>query len=373
MMLFAPYVSAVPLVVLASVLTMTAIGMFEWEPLRLIPKTPLPDAIVLILTMVITVVADLITAVLAGFALAGFLFVYRMSELGVTNLLSSNRTGVLDPEDLERMRKHKIVAYDIEGPLFFGAARNFVREIERESSFRVIILNMTSVPVVDTTGALALEDIVDRLRRDKKKLIIAGLRKEVRTVLHRLGVSQKIGVGNFAGDLRRAVDYAVAHVTGQAERVHLGTYLSQDLILLDVEAESKEELFKLMAGRAAREKYVTDIVAFSRDLWEREESASTGLTNGVALPHSRSGSAGKVVVIAARLKSPLEYETLDGKPVRLVFMIAASSENDIYLRLLSMLAGAIGKTGVIDALLAADTTHDFYDILAHEIDHEDHP
>jgi PTS system fructose-specific IIA component len=162
-------------------------------------------------------------------------------------------------------------------------------------------------------------------------------------------------------------------VTGQAERVHLGTYLSQDLILLDVEVESKEELFKLMAGRAAREKYVTDIVAFSRDLWEREESASTGLTNGVALPHSRSGSAGKVVVIAARLKSPLEYETLDGKPVRLVFMIAASSENDIYLRLLSMLAGAIGKAGVIDALLAADTTHDFYDILAHEIDHEDHP
>ena len=96
------------------------------------------------------------------------------------------------------------MAYDIEGPLFFGAARNFVREIERESSYRVIILNMQSVPVIDTTGALALEDIVDRIRRDRKKLIIAGLRKEVRTVLHRLGVSQKIGVGNFAGDLRAA-------------------------------------------------------------------------------------------------------------------------------------------------------------------------
>lgn len=373
MMIFAPYVSAVPLVVLAAVLTMTAIGMFEWEPLKLLPRTPLPDAIVLVLTMVITVVADLITAVLAGFALAGFLFVYRMSEMGVTDLLAANRSGVLDDEEQDRMRKHKVVAYDIEGPLFFGAARNFVREIERESTFKVIILNMQNVPVIDTTGALALEDIVDRLQRDKKKLIIAGMRKEVRTVLHRLGVSQKIGVGNFAGDLHRAVEYAVGFATGQAERLHLGAYLSQDLILLDQDVDSKEELFKLMAVRAEREGYVSDLVAFSRDLWEREQTASTGLVNGVALPHSRSGSAGKIVVIAARLEKPLAYETLDGKPVRLVFMIAASSENDIYLRLLSLLARAIGRGDVIEKLLAAGSTHDFYDILAHEIDHEDHP
>jgi len=372
MMVLSPYVSAVPLVVLAAVLTMTAVGMFEWEPLRLLPKTPAPDAVVLLLTMVITVIADLITAVLAGFALAGFLFVYRMSELGVTNLLVANRAGLLKPDDLERLRKHRIIAYDIEGPLFFGAARNFVREIERESSYRVIILNMQSVPVIDTTGALALEDIVDRIRRDKKKLIIAGLRKEVRTVLHRLGVSQKIGVGNFAGDLRRAIDYAAAYAMGQADRMHLGTYLNQDLILLDVEATSKEELFALMAERAEREGYVSDLASFSRDLWEREESASTGLTNGVALPHSRSGSAGSVVVIAARLREAIPYETLDGKPVRLVFMIAASQDNDVYLHLLSLLARALGKAGVIDALLTAESPHDMYDILAHEIDHEDH-
>ena len=71
--------------------------------------------------------------------------------------------------------------------------------------------------------------------------------------------------------------------------MHLGTYLSQDLMLLDVETTSKEELFALMAARAEREEYVTDPDAFLTDLWEREESASTGLANGVALPHSRFG------------------------------------------------------------------------------------
>ncbi len=372
MMLLAPYVSAVPMVVLAAVLTMTAVGMFEWEPLRLLPKTPVPDGVVLLLTMVITVVADLITAVLAGFALAGFLFVYRMSELGVTNLLTANRTGVLDQEKMDLLRKHRIIAYDIEGPLFFGAARNFIREIERESSYRIIILNMQSVPVIDTTGALALEEIVDRVRRDRKKLIIAGLRKEVRTILHRLGVSQKIGVGSFAADLTRAIDYAVAHATGQAERIRLGNYLSQDLILLDVDVESKEELFKMMATRALREGYISDLVAFSRDLWEREESASTGLGNGVAMPHSRSGSAGRVSVIVARLRHNIPYETLDGNPVQLVFMIAASQDNEVYLHLLSLLAKALEKPGVVAALVNAGSQHDMYDILAHGIDHEDH-
>ena len=373
MMVLAPLVGAVPLVVLAGVLTMTAIGMFEWEPLKLLPKTPLPDALVMMTTMIITVVSDLITAVLAGFALAGFLFVYRMSELGVTNLLVAGRPGRISPEDAELMRKHKIVAYDIEGPLFFGAAKNFVRDIEQQSNCRVIILNMENVPVIDTTGALALEDIVDRLNRDKKKLIIAGMRKEVRAVLHRLGISQKIGVGHFSGDLRRAIRDAVAHVTGEGERVHLGSFLHQDLIMLDVKAETKEELFKRMADRAERAGFVADKAAFERDLWEREEAGSTGMANGVAIPHSRSGSAGQVVIVIARLSEPIPYETLDNLPVRMVFMIAASQDDDAYLRILSLLAKSLHSPGVTERLLAAPTTHDMYDLLAHELDHETHP
>jgi fructose-specific phosphotransferase system IIA component len=229
---------------------------------------------------------------------------------------------------------------------------------------------MENVPVIDTTGALALEDIVDRLNRDKKKLIIAGMRKEVRAVLHRLGISQKIGVGHFAGDLRRAIRDAVAHVTGERERLLLGSFLHQDLIMLDVRAETKEDLFKKMADRAERAGFVADQAAFERDLWEREEAGSTGLANGVAIPHSRSGSAGRMVILVARLSEPIPYETLDNLPVRMVFMIAASQDDDAYLRILSLLANLLNTPGVTERLLAAPTTHDLYDLLAHEIEHE---
>jgi sulfate permease, SulP family len=367
MLVLAPLVGTIPLVVLAGVLMMTAVGMFEWEPLRLIPKTPAPDAVVMIATMSITVIADLITAVLIGFALAGFLFVYRMSELGVTNLLDETHAKKIGPEMEAQLRKHKIVVYDIEGPLFFGAAANFVKEIEEDFNYRVIVINMESVPVIDTTGALAIEDIVDRLNRDKKKIIIAGLRKEVRTVLHRLGVTAKIGVGSFAADLPQALQYAVRFASGEGEQVRLGKFLSPDLIMLDVKADSRQELFAKMAERAHRKGFVKHKAAFLKDLWEREESASTGMTDGVAIPHSRSGSAGKIVVMVARLARPIEYETIDGKPVDCVFMIAASEDNEQYLQILSLLAKALRVPGLLDRVRGADKEHEVFDLLSHEI------
>jgi len=365
-----PLVGKIPLVVLAGVLMMTAIGMFEWEPLKLIPKTPAPDAVVMVATMVITVVSDLITAVLAGFALAGFLFVYRMSELGVTNILEEAHGMRLPPEDEQKLRGHKIVAYDIEGPLFFGAAKNFVKEIEQQFDYKVIILNMANVPIIDTTGALAIEDIVDRLNRDRKKLIIAGLRKEVRSVLHRLGVTKKIGIGNFAADMKKATEYAVSYATGAAERVHLGKYLSQDLIMLDLKVKSKEELFTKMVERAYKYGYVRNKAAFLGDLWEREESGSTGFEKGIAIPHSRSGSAGGVVVVIGRLAQPVPYETLDGVPVSLVFLIAASYDNDEYLQTLSLLARSFRKPELLEKMKTVATEHDMFDLLTHELDRE---
>ncbi len=367
MLIFAPLVATIPLVVLAAVLMMTAIGMFEWEPLKLLPKTPRPDAIVMVATMVITVVSDLITAVLVGFSLAGFLFVYRMSELGMTNMLDEKHADRLPDEQEETLRKNKIVAFDVEGPLFFGAARNFVREIEAASDFKVVVLNMENVPVIDATGALAIEDIVDRMNRDKKKLIIAGMRKDVRSVLHRLGVTKKIGVGNFAPDMHQATRYAVSYATGEVERMHLGKYVSQELIMLDLHVVTKEELFTKMVERAYKHGYISNKAAFLDELWQREESGSTGLDKGIAVPHSRSGSAGKIVIVFARLEEPIPYETLDGQPVDLVFMIAAHNENNEYLQTLSLLGRALKRPGVIDQLRRTKETHELFDLLAHEL------
>lgn len=370
MLALAPLVARIPLAVLGGLLVMTAVGMFEWEPLRLLPKTPLPDAVVMTATMLITVVADLITAVLAGFALAGFLFVYRMSELGMTNLLDERHRKRLPPEEEVLLRSHRIVAFDVEGPLFFGAVKSFVREIEQQFDYRVIIINMQDVPIIDATGALALEDVVDRLNRDRKQVVFAGMRPEVRAVLHRLGVTEKIGVGRFARDMEHATRYAVRLATGQAEKIRLGDYLSPDLILLDVRARSKRDLFSRMVARGARHGRIRNRQAFFADLWEREESESTGLEHGVAIPHARSGASDRLVMLVARLAAPVPYETMDRQPVSLVFLIASPDDDDQYLRALSLLSRTLRKPGLLGRLNAAIRPEEVFDILAHQFDLE---
>ena len=72
------------------------------------------------------------------------------------------------------------------------------------------------------------------------------------------------------------------------------------------------------------------------------------------------------MIIIARLARPIEYGTLDGKPVDLVFMITASGDNVEYLQILSLLARTLRKPGVTEKLRSSNTAHDIYDLLAHE-------
>ena len=138
--------------------------------------------------------------------------------------------------------------------------------------------------------------------------------------------------------------------------------------MLDVKARNKEDLLTQMVERAYKHGFIGNKAAFLKDLWEREQSASTGLDRGIAIPHSRSGSAGSVVIAIARLAAPIEYETLDGKPVDLVFMIAASDDTKEYLQTLSLLAKSLKKPGLIEHLKRIETEHEMFDLLAHELD-----
>jgi PTS system fructose-specific IIC component len=173
--------------------------------------------------------------------------------------------------------------------------------------------------------------------------------------------------------MRHAVDYAVRLAEGRGARVRLGDFLSPELIMLDVKARSKKDLFARMVDRGYRRKRIRDKAAFLVDLWLREDSASTGLQHGVAVPHARSGASDRPVMLLARLAEPIPYETLDGQPVSLVFLIASPDDDEQYLRALSLLARTLATPGMLDRLRTARAAHDVFDILAHQFDQEQDP
>jgi SulP family sulfate permease len=346
----------IPLAALAGVLMMTAAGMFETEPMRLIPKSPLPDSVVMLTTIAITVFVDLITAVEVGMVMAAFLFVHRMSELGMVsaNDMNSDSRLTLDEETRQKLEQNKILIYDIEGALFFGAARSFVDNLERNFDVNVVILDIENVPVIDTTGAIALENIVHRLYKDNKRLLIVGMRPTVREMLYKMGVTQKIGIGNFIPTIREAIDYSLDIVSNTAPHDHLASYIPEKLILLDVTAGSKEELFISLISEAAKTGLIKNKSEFLQSVVERELLMPTSIGQGVAVPHGRVMSEKEeIVIIFARLKNEIVYNQETGEKVKFIFLVSTGTNEKEYLTALRMIATNVKNASVYQRLLTA--------------------
>lgn len=361
-----PLAGAIPLAALAGVLMMTAVSMVETEPLRLLPRTPRADAAVMIATTLITVFTDLITAVEVGMVMAAFLFVHRMSELGANlHVLDEIKGAALDDRTRTLLREKRIAVFDVEGPLFFGAAKSFVTNLEKNFDIDTVILDMESVPVVDTTGAVALEQIVSRLHRDGRRLLVVGMRENVRRILYNLGVTQKIGIGSFLPTMDDAIAYAVALATDERTPRALGEYLHDACILLDVEASTRDELFDTCARVAEKAGAVRDRAEFIRSLKEREALTPTVIGRGVAVPHARTGGVdGQVVLLFARMARPLRYTDDPPADVDFVFMVSASGVERDYLTVLRLIAMNMRDPGIVARLRAATTAADVHYTLS---------
>ena len=238
---------------------------------------------------------------------------------------------------------------------FFGAAKSFVNSLEKNFDVNIVILEMHNVPIIDTTGAVAIENIVERLHKDKKRLIIVGLRPTVRKVLYDLGVTRKIGIGNFLPSINEAIDYALTIAKNQGEKAHLASFVPESLILLDIEADNRNELFGKMIAPAVKAGIVKNRKEFLASLNEREELTPTTIGHGVAVPHARLGGASNhVVVVFARLKQELQYDLNQNEKVKLVFMVSTGSNEKQYLNVLRMIASNISDKKIYERLLHAE-------------------
>lgn len=189
---FAPLASHIPLAALAGILMVTSVRMIEWEAIGLLMRATYSDLGVMLLTWSVTIVFDLVQAVEIGLIAAGALFIKRMSDL---NLAKIPETEVFTSE-LPLELGQEIAIYRVDGPLFFGAAERFVTFLREEPEVKYLILRMRFVPNMDTTGLVALEDIYYDLKRHNSRLMITGLQPQVKAVLERSGLLDKIGVEN---------------------------------------------------------------------------------------------------------------------------------------------------------------------------------
>ncbi|MGV9642387.1 SulP family inorganic anion transporter [Streptomyces sp. NPDC003514] len=181
----APLVSRIPLAALAGVLLATAIRMVEVGSLRAMARATRSDALILVLTAVATLALDLVYAVIIGLVVAGALALRAVARQARLDQVPLDR-GDHSAEEHALLAEH-IVAYRIDGPLFFAAAHRFLLELTEVADVRVVILRMSRVSTMDATGALVLKDAVEKLTRRGILVLASGVRPDQRKVLDSVG------------------------------------------------------------------------------------------------------------------------------------------------------------------------------------------
>jgi len=210
-LLFAPLAAQIPLVALAGILMVTSVRMLEWEAIGLLMRATYADFAVMVLTWVVTICFDLVLAVEVGLIAAGALFIKRMSDLSLGRVPETEAFPPGVPLDLGK----QIAVYRVDGPMFFGAAERFVTFLRDEPEVRYLILRMRFVPIMDTTGLVALEDIYYDLKRRGCQLLLSGLQPEVRQLLDRTGLLARIEPENCFDSTDAAVKAITAWLMGE--------------------------------------------------------------------------------------------------------------------------------------------------------------
>lgn len=178
----APLAKFIPLACLAGILVVVAYNMSEWRQFASILKGNRMDVIILLTTFFLTVFFDLIIAIEVGVILSSFMFMKRMSSsLEINNLTQDFQTKerLFDGEELTVPAG--VILYEINGPLFFGAARQFQQTLTSiQVKPKAIIIRMRYVPIIDATGFQSLKEIISLFKKKNIPVILSGIQEKLR-------------------------------------------------------------------------------------------------------------------------------------------------------------------------------------------------
>lgn len=266
MLVAAPLAGAIPLVVLAGILSVTAMGMLDgWSRKLFVRVLAQPTttrstwanlALVVIVTG-ITVSVDLMIAVAIGLTLAGMLFVSKIGR-GVVRRVNTGqeRHSFADRSDEERAVLHaaggRIAVVELDGAVFFGSSDRLVREVEAiAESADFVILDAHHVSEIDGSGARALQQLHDLLVDQNKELAISYVTSEspLWRFLGEMGDVEVIGEDHFFPDTDHALEWAEERLLSSHEELtcEVAVPFADCPITRGLDPEQREALHGYMA------------------------------------------------------------------------------------------------------------------------------
>ena len=184
MLVAAPLAGHIPLASLAGLLAVVAWNMAEKSEIWDLARANRADALVIVVTFLLVVFRDLTAGIVTGFALAGLVFIHRMSQ-----------SAVLDSEAENDMARPDRVLLRLSGPYFFGAAAQLSAALDQVADRPLhFVLDLGALNYLDSSGARSLELLAHKVRRKGGQMVLVAVQPEQRGILEKAGLAAPLAV-----------------------------------------------------------------------------------------------------------------------------------------------------------------------------------
>jgi SulP family sulfate permease len=195
------WATLIPMATLAAILIMVAYHMSEWKHFLQLLRSPMHDILVMMSTFFLTVFIDLTVAIQTGVVLSAILFMNRMADTAEIKNIKSEMKGNYkeDEQDIDKDSiPRDVEVFEIHGPFFFGAANHFKDTISIvKKPPKALVLRMRHINTIDATAIRALQDVIDKTRKQGTRLIFSGVNPTLKALFDKYGITEHVGEKNI--------------------------------------------------------------------------------------------------------------------------------------------------------------------------------
>lgn len=208
------YTAFIPSAVLAAILMNVGLNIIDWRFLKRLHQVPVFSAGLMLSTMVMSVVFDLVTAVLIGVFVANLVTIRRLSEIQLDNLkllTPTDNSLTVEEQALLKKMPDSVTLLDISGPIGFGVARGLKQCVSDTQQHQALLINLSSARFVGITSTIAIEEIIVDFQQTGQKVLLAGVCERVQQDFNKLKLLEKIPSEQVFKTRLAALDYLLKH------------------------------------------------------------------------------------------------------------------------------------------------------------------
>lgn len=199
-----PYAALIPMPTIAAILFIVAYNMCGWrEFVDLVKSSPKSDIAVLLITFVLTVVFDLVVAIEFGLVLAAVLFLKRMADVAEVR----GWEYVTEASEGLRVVPKGTLVYEVEGPMFFAVADQFL-QVSLDKDTKVVIMRMRSVPAMDVSALRKLQEVQKACEKNHVTLLFSHVTQQPMKMMEKAGFVDAVGRDHFVAHTEEAMERA---------------------------------------------------------------------------------------------------------------------------------------------------------------------